>query len=65
MESIYPKLNKIEKEIQSLKILIMNTYQIPKKFVSLKGMGKLLVSENELEKSIGEAKKSLFKSKRV
>lgn len=59
MESIYPKLNKIEEEIQRLRILVMSSYQIPKKLVSLKGMGKLLVSEKELEKSIREAKMTL------
>lgn len=62
MQPIYPKLNQIEKEIQSLKVLIMQSYQIPKKLVSLRGMGKLLVEEEELEKAIGEAKGSLFKS---
>ena len=60
-EEIYPELKKIEHEIQSLKVLVLQTYQIPKQLVSLRGMGKLLVSEEELEKSIQEAKKSLFK----
>jgi len=60
-EGIYPELKKIENEIQNLKILILQTYQIPKRLVSLRGMGKLLVSEEELEKSLEEAKKSLFK----
>jgi len=60
-EEIYPELKKIENEIQNLKILILQTYQIPKRLVSLRGMGKLLVSEEELEKSLEEAKKSLFK----
>ena len=60
-ERIYPELKKIENEIQNLKILILQTYQIPKQLVSLRGMGKLLVSEEELEKSLEEAKKSLFK----
>ena len=60
-ERIYPELKKIENEIQNLKILILQTYQIPKRLVSLRGMGKLLVSEEELEKSLEEAKKSLFK----
>ena len=60
-EEIYPELKKIENEIQSLKVLVLQTYQIPKQLVSLRGMGKLLTSEEELEKSIQEAKKSLFK----
>lgn len=60
-EEIYPELKKIENEIQSLKVLVLQTYQIPKQLVSLRGMGKLLVDEEELEKSIQEAKKSLFK----
>jgi len=62
MQSIYPKLDEIENEIQGLKVLVMRTYQIPKHLVSLKGMGKLLVGEEELDKSIEESKKSLFKS---
>ncbi len=60
-EEIYPELKKIENEIQSLKVLVLQTYQIPKQLVSLRSMGKLLVNEEELEKSIQEAKKSLFK----
>lgn len=60
-KEIYPELKKIEDEIQGLKVLILQTYQMPIQLVSLRGMGKLLVSEEELEKSIKEAKKSLFK----
>jgi len=61
MKQIYPELKEIKSEIQNLKVLILQTYQIPKQLVSLRGMGKLLVSEDELEKSIKDAKKSLFK----
>ena len=60
-KQIYPELKEIKSEIQNLKVLILQTYQIPKQLVSLRGMGKLLVSEDELEKSIKDAKKSLFK----
>ena len=61
MKEIYPELEEIKNEIQNLKVLILQTHKIPKQLVSLRGMGKLLVSEEELEKSIEEAKKSLFK----
>jgi len=61
MQSIYPKLNEIESEIQGLRALVMGAYQIPKRLVSLKGMGKLLIPEKELDKAIEGAKKSLFK----
>lgn len=65
MKGIYPELEEIKNEIQTLKVLFLQAYFIPKKLVSLRGMGKLLVSEAELEKSIEEAKKSLFKSSKV
>ena len=58
---IYPRLDAIENEIKNLKLLILR-YQKPKKLVSLRGIGKLLVSEKELDESIEEAKKSLFKN---
>ncbi|OQX53675.1 MAG: hypothetical protein B5M48_02780 [Candidatus Omnitrophica bacterium 4484_213] len=61
IDKIYPKLNEIKSEIESLKILILERYQVPKQWISLRGMGKVLVSENELEYSIKKAKKSLFK----
>ncbi len=64
IDKIYPKLNEIESEIESLKILILERYQIPKQWISLRGMGKILGSEQELEHSIKEAKKSLFKENR-
>jgi len=58
---IEEKLEKIEKELQNLKMLIMfRTELVERKPVSLRGMCKILVSEEELEKSIKTAKKSLF-----
>ena len=57
-EEIYPELKKIENEIQSLKILIIKTHQMPKQVISLKGMLKgITVTEEDIK----EAKKSLFK----
>lgn len=61
-KQIYTKLNKLENEIEDLKLLVgakESTKQ--KKLVSLKGMAKLLVSEKELDKAIEEAQKSLTK----
>ncbi len=61
-KQIYTKLNKLENEIEGLKLLVgakESTKQ--KKLVSLKGMAKLLVSEKELDKAIEEAQKSLTK----
>jgi len=61
LEQIYPELEEIKNEIRSLKILIIQSRQTPKQIVSLRGMGKLLVNKKELEISIKEAKKSVFK----
>ncbi len=59
---IYTKLNKIENEIEEIKVLVtLNKTSKRKNLVSLKGMAKLLVSEKELDKTIEESKKSLFK----
>ena len=60
---IYEKLSKIEREIELMKRLV----QTPKtkKIVSLRGMARLLVSDEELEKAIGEAKKSLFNANSI
>ena len=58
-KNIYKELKEIKQEIKNLKILL--AFHEPFKLVSLRGMGKLLVSEHELEDSIEEAKRSLFK----
>jgi len=60
-EDIYPELKKIENELKTIKVLIMESRQLPKKNVSFRGMAKQLVSNKELENSIKEAKKSIFK----
>ncbi len=59
---IEEKLKKIEKELQALKMLMISVSEIPveKKPVSLRGMCKIIVSEEELDESIKTAKKSLF-----
>ena len=59
---IYPRLNRIENEIMSLKALLMKSYPVPKHHVSFRGIGKARVSEEELDKSINEAKISLSKN---
>ncbi|MBI2652897.1 hypothetical protein HYX00_05510 [Candidatus Woesearchaeota archaeon] len=55
---INAKITQIENELNNLKSIISTKKNKP---VSLRGMAKLLVNEEELEKSIEEAKKSLFK----
>lgn len=55
---IYPELQEIKHEIQSLKILIIKTQQTPKQIVHLRGMLKgVRISEEDIE----EAKEYLFK----
>lgn len=62
MEPAYPKLNKIENEIQDLKTLILRALEISegaKQVVSLGGALKgIKIEENDFE----EAKKSLFQT---
>ena len=55
---INAKISQIESELNNLKSLVSAKKNKP---VSLRGMAKILVSEDELEKSIDEAKKSLAK----
>lgn len=61
------RLDKIERELQDLKSLLVSERNslTRRKPVSLRGMGKILVSEDELEKSIESAKKSVFRDKDV
>ncbi|MFW6186275.1 MAG: hypothetical protein ACOC5C_06295 [Halobacteriota archaeon] len=61
------RLDKIERELQDLKSLLVFEREtlIKRKPVSLRGMGKILVSEDELEKSIESAKKSVSSDKDV
>ncbi|MDI6807116.1 MAG: hypothetical protein QMD14_04920 [Candidatus Aenigmarchaeota archaeon] len=59
IKEIYPQLKKIESEIQVLKILMLQSIQIPKQKALLKGLlSGITISEEEIE----EAKKLLFKS---
>jgi hypothetical protein len=58
-EKMYAKLNALEKEIEDLKLFVAKKMTKP---VSIKNLGKLLVSEKELDTSIEEAKKSLSSS---
>ena len=55
---IEKKLEELEKDIQNLKALMLfeNDILCEKKLVSLRGMGKILVSEKELDEAIEEAK---------
>jgi hypothetical protein len=59
---IAEKLEKLEKNIQNLRALVLfeNDALCGKRLVSLRGIGKILVSEEELDESIEGAKKSLF-----
>jgi hypothetical protein len=58
------KLEDIEKGIEDLKILLLFKDDVlyEKKLVSLQGMGKILVTEKEMEIAIKEAKTSIFHS---
>ncbi|HIH96987.1 MAG TPA: hypothetical protein HA348_05880 [Thermoplasmata archaeon] len=66
MEAI-KKLAELEREVKNLRDLVLfeRDALFEKKLVSLRGMGKLIVSEEELEGAIEEAKKSLFSSENV
>ena len=57
------KLEELEKDIQNLKALMLfkNDALCEKKLVSLRGMGKVLLSEKELDESIEKAKHSVFR----
>jgi ribosomal protein L29 len=56
------RLEELEKEIQSLKGMLFfeRDAVLEKKNISLRGMGKRLVSEEELEEAIDTAKRALF-----
>lgn len=64
-ETLRKKLSNIEKEIQLIKLLVLfrSDYIAKPRLISFRGMAKLLVSEEELMKSIEEAKVLLFKSR--
>lgn len=57
---IAEKLEKLEKDIQDLKTLIISeeNESLEKELISLRGMGKALVSEKKLDEAIEKAKKS-------
>jgi hypothetical protein len=56
------KLEELEREVKTLRGLVLFERDtiLEKKLVSLRGMGKLKVSEEELEEAMEEAKESLF-----
>ena len=60
-QDIYPELKKIENELKVIKVMLMESKQLPKKNVSFRGMAKQLVSDKELEKGLKEAKRSILK----
>lgn len=60
-QNIYPELKKIENELKLIRLMIMETKQLPRKNVSFRGLAQQLVSDKELEKSLKEAKGSIFK----
>jgi len=57
------EIKELKKEIQSLKDIVLfgKDDLIEKRLVSLRGMGRLLLSESELNEAIERAKKSVFK----
>jgi hypothetical protein len=56
MKEIYPELQKIENDIQSIKILLVKRRKIPRKIAKLEGLLNTEVSEKDIE----SAKKSIF-----
>ena len=56
------KLEELEREVKTLRGLVLFERDAvrDKTLVSLRGMGKLRVSEEELEEAMEEAKESLF-----
>jgi hypothetical protein len=61
------KLEELEREVKNLRGLVLfeRDTLVEKKLVSLRGMGKLIASEEGLEGAIEEAKKSLFLGENV
>jgi len=63
---IEERLEKIEKELQYLRMLVMaGASDFVKKPISLRGMCKILVSEDELDEAIETARKSVFSGTHV
>jgi len=58
LKQLFKRVNRLEKELEVLKLIY------PRKgiIISLRGIAKLKVSEEELDKSIEEAKRSLFRN---
>jgi len=56
------KLEELEKDIQNLRALVLfeSDALFEKELISLRGMGKIIVPEKELDEAIEEAKRSLF-----
>ncbi|MEM5881554.1 MAG: hypothetical protein QXR71_03145 [Candidatus Aenigmatarchaeota archaeon] len=58
LKELYPKLKKIESEIQILKVLIIKSKKLPKRKIALEGLLKgIKIEEMEIE----EAKRMVFK----
>ena len=61
IETIYDKICTIEKELATIKSMLDGTTNsTPKRTVSLEGLGQILVSDEELDRAIKEAKMSIF-----
>jgi len=56
------RIEELERDIQNLRALVLfeSDTLFEKELISLRGMGKILISEKELDEAIEEAKKSLF-----
>lgn len=55
---LYTELKKIEKDLETIKILLLRPQKPPKKIAKLEGLLKGKITEEEIE----EAKKSVFKN---
>lgn len=58
---LYSKLLRLENELKILRKKIGKLPDTPKQLVSLRSIGKLLVSKKDLDKIVQDAKKSLFR----
>lgn len=62
MTEIVKRLESLEREVRELKNLLLmeDDSAMKRKLVSLRGMGRALATEDEIERAIEEAKKSIL-----
>lgn len=60
IEALTKKVNQLEAEIEGIKMVLFHSHVVKPALVSFRGMATTKLSEEELDKSIEDAKKSLF-----